>query len=90
MQAPVRQRVLRWFATRDYLDKDDARDMAHWANGGGFSFDASVRIEGHDRGALEWLASLDEQRLLYQLPKPRPDGSTVLTLAPLELIRRLA
>ena len=40
--------------------------------------------------ALERLQSLDEQRLLYRLPKPRPDGSTTLTLTPLEFIQRLA
>ncbi len=104
VQARVRQRILRWFATRGYLDKDDAREMAQWANGGGFSLDASVRSQGHDRAglerllrycarppfALERLESLDEQRLLYRLPKPRPDGCTALTLAPLEFIQRLA
>jgi len=66
--------------------------------------DASVRIEGHDRAglerllrycarppfALQRLESLDEQRLLYRLPKPRPDGCTALTLTPLEFIQRLA
>lgn len=78
MQARVRQRVLRWFATRGYLDKDDAKEMAAWSNGGGFSLDAAVRIEGHDRAglerllrycarppfALERLESIDAQRLL--------------------------
>ncbi len=78
--------------------------MAQWGNGGGFSVDASVRIEGHDRAglerllrycarppfALERLQALDEQRLLYRLPKPRPDGCTALTLSPLEFIQRLA
>jgi hypothetical protein len=100
----VRRRVLRWFARRGDLDKDDAREMGQWANGGGFSLDASVRIASHDRAglerllrycarppfALERLQALDEQRLLYQLPKPRPDGCTVLSLTPLELIQRLA
>jgi len=78
--------------------------MGQWKNGGGFSLDASVRIEGHDRAglerllrycarppfALERLESIDEQRLLYRLPKPRPDGPTALTLTPLEFIQRLA
>jgi hypothetical protein len=104
VQARVRRRVLRWFATRGYLDQDDAKEMVQWANGGGFSLDASVRIEGHDRAglerllrycarppfALERLQALDEQRLLYRLPKPRPDGCTTLTLTPLEFIQRLA
>jgi hypothetical protein len=78
--------------------------MAQWGNGGGFSVDASVRIEGHYRAglerllrycarppfALERLQALDEQRLLYRLPKPRPDGCAALTLTSLEFIQRLA
>jgi hypothetical protein len=98
VQARVRQRVFRWFARQGYLDRDDARDdvkeMGQWKNGGGFSLDASVCIEGHDRAALERLLrycarppfalerleSIDAERLLYRLPKPRPDGRTTLTL----------
>jgi hypothetical protein len=48
-------RVLRWFVRQGYLDKDDANDMAQWSNGGGFSADASVRIEADDRAGLERL-----------------------------------
>ena len=55
VQNRVLQRVLRWFANRGYLDKDHTREMAQWGNGGGFSVDASVRIEGHDRAGLERL-----------------------------------
>ncbi len=58
-----------------------------------------MRIEGHDRAglerllryyahppfALERLESIDAQRLLYRLPKPRPDGCTAVTLTPLKL-----
>jgi hypothetical protein len=104
VQTLVRKRVLRWFSRQSYLDRDDAKEMAQWGNGGGFSVDASVRIEGHDRAglerllrycarppfALERLEALDEQRLVYRLPKPRPDGCTALTLTPLEFIQRLA
>jgi hypothetical protein len=104
LHARVRQRVLRWFTKQGYLDPDDAQDMAQWANGGGFSLDASVRIEAHDRKGLERLLrycarpafaserleELDADRLLYHLPKPRPDGRTELLLSPLELIQRLA
>jgi hypothetical protein len=100
----VRQWVLRWFSTGGYLDKEDAKDMAEWANGGGFSLAALARIEGHNRAgmerllrdcarppfALERLEALDEQRLIDRFPKPRPDGRTSVTLAPLELIQRLA
>ncbi len=78
--------------------------MGQRDNGGGFSVDASVRIEADDRAglerllrccarppfALERLAAIDAQRLIYRLPKPGPDGRTELILSPLELIQRLA
>jgi hypothetical protein len=50
--AQVRGRVLPWFARPHLLDRDDARDMLTWANGG-FSLDASVCIAGQDRAGLE-------------------------------------
>ncbi len=104
VQARVRQRVLRWFARQGYLDKDDAKDMAEWHNDGGFSVDASVRIEADARAglerllrycarppfALERLEAIDGQRLMYHLPKAQPNGCTELILTPLELIDRLA
>ena len=31
-----------------------------------------------------------DQRLVYRLPKPRPDGQTVLYLTPLEFLDKLA
>jgi len=63
-----------------------ARDMAEWRNGGGFSVDASVRIEADDRAglerllrycarppfALERLEALDEQRFITEVPWLRP------------------
>jgi len=63
VQQQVRARVLRWFARAGHLDPADARDMTSWDHGGGFSLDASVRIEGHDRAGLE--------RLLHLPPSPR-------------------
>ena len=62
VQALVRQRVLRWFVRHGYLEKDDAKDMAQWRNGGGFSVDASVRIEVDDRARLETDDSCDISR----------------------------
>jgi hypothetical protein len=47
--------VLRWFARAGHLEAADARDMASWDLGGGFSLDASIRIEGPDRAGLERL-----------------------------------
>jgi hypothetical protein len=37
--------AFRWFARASGLDGADARDMAGWVHCGGFSVDASVRIE---------------------------------------------
>ncbi|HPU80190.1 transposase [Accumulibacter sp.] len=63
--------------------------MANWAHGGGFSIDASVRIEGTDRPglerllryyarpafALERLREIDAEHLVYESIKPGPGGS---------------
>ena len=40
--------------------------------------------------ALEQLEQVNEHQIIYQLPKPRRDGRTVLMLTPLELIDHLA
>jgi hypothetical protein len=104
VQQQVRARVLRWFARAGHLDPADARDMAGWHHGGGFSLDASVKIEGPDRSglerllrycarppfALERLEQLGDDQLVYRFAKPLPDGRTELRLTPLELIERLA
>ncbi len=47
--------LLRVFVRRGLLPADDARAMAHWEHGGGFSVDASVRIEAADRAGRERL-----------------------------------
>jgi hypothetical protein len=39
--------------------------------------------------ALERIERSDDERILYHLPKPTPEGCTRLTLTPLEFIRRL-
>ena len=49
MQQQARRRVLRWFARAGHLDPADARDMAGWDHGGGFSLDTSVRGPGPRR-----------------------------------------
>jgi hypothetical protein len=70
----------------------------------GFSLDAAVRVGAHDRAGLERLLRycarppfslerlelLDAERVVYRLPKPQRDGTTALTLTPLELIDQLA
>ena len=104
MQQQVRRRVLRWFARASHLDAADARDMASWDHGGGFSLDASIRVEGPDRAglerllrycarppvALERLEQLGEDALIYRFDQPQPDRRTQLRLTPLQLIERLA
>ena len=96
--------MLRWFARAGHLEPADARDMASWHHGGGFSLDASIRIDGPDRCglerllrycarppfALERLEQVGDNQLVYRFPKPQPDGSTQLRLTPVELIERLA
>jgi hypothetical protein len=99
----VRVRVLRWFARSGLIERDDIREMLAWENSG-FSLDAAVRVGAHDRAglerllrycarppfALERLELLDAERVVYRLPKPQRDGTTALSLTPLELIDHLA
>ena len=77
-------RVRRWFARAGHLDHADAHDMARWDHGGGFSLDARVRVDGHDRAglqrllrycarppfALERLEQLAHNQLVYRFPRP--------------------
>jgi Putative transposase len=55
VQARVRQQVLRACVRRGLLEHGDAEEMGGWDHGGGFSVDASVRIEGADQAGLERL-----------------------------------
>jgi hypothetical protein len=55
LEATVQRRVLRLFARRGLLDEADTDDMLGWQGSGGFSVDASVRIEGEDRAGIERL-----------------------------------
>jgi hypothetical protein len=55
VQANVRKRLLRAFVARGHLESHDAKDMAAYAHGGGFSVDAGVLIEAADRAGLERL-----------------------------------
>jgi len=55
VQQEARHRILRTFVTRKLIDANDAKDMASTAHGGGFSVDASVCIDAHDRAGLERL-----------------------------------
>ena len=104
VQACVRRRLLCSFVRRGLLPGNDARAMGQWEHDGGFSVDASVRIEAADRAgrerllrycarppfALDRLRELDPERLLYEATKPGPGGSGPLLLTPLQLLDRLA
>jgi hypothetical protein len=106
LQHTVRKRVLRHMVRHGLLESHDARDMLGWDHGGGFSLNASVRIEATDREGLERLIrycarppfALDRlhlvgdrsDQILYILPKPDPAGRTALRLSALELLDRLA
>ena len=105
VQAQVRERVLRLFKRRELLSPETVDAMREWGHEGGFSLNADVTVAAWDRSGLErlfrycarpifaserlqWIE--EDQRLVYRLPKPRPDGQTVLHLTPLEFLDKLA
>ena len=104
VQAAVRRRLLRSAQRRGLLSAVDAQVMAEWEHGGGFSVDAKVRIEAHERDglerllrycarpafALERLREIDPEHLVYESVKPGPGGSVSLMLTPMQLLDRLA
>jgi len=55
VQANVPKRILRAFVARGHIEACDAKDMAAYAHGGGFSVGAGVRIEAPDRAGQERL-----------------------------------
>ena len=106
LQHTIQKRVLRHFRRHSLLEPHEAEDMLTWDHGGGFSLDASVRIEATDREglerlirycarppfALERLHLVDgrSDQILYILPKTDPAGRTALRLSALEFLDRLA
>ena len=104
VQTRTRKRILRTFVRRGLIDQADAKEMAQWEHGGGFSVDASVCIEGNDRAglerllrycarppfALEHLHQHDAEHVVYHNPKPHQGGPRELVLTPLELIDKIA
>ena len=104
VQATVRRRLLKAAERRGVLAPEDAQAMAAWEHGGGFSVDAKVRIEAHERDglerllrycarpafALERLREIDPEHLVYESVKPGPGGSVSLMLTPMQLLDRLA
>jgi hypothetical protein len=47
------------------LEREDAAAMGAWDHGGGFSLDASVRVEAHDRQGLERLLLAQKRGVEY-------------------------
>jgi hypothetical protein len=104
VQAKVRRRLLRALTRRGVLEPEDAETMASWEHEGGFSVDASVRVEGADRlglerllrycarpaFALERLRELDAEHRVYERVKPGPCDSVRWMLTPLKRFERLA
>jgi len=100
----IRRRILRWLARHEILDEHSAEEMLAWEHQGGFSLDASTRIEGWDRQGLERLARYcarqpfslerleryDAERLVYRFPRTSPEGRNYLILTPFQLLFRLA
>ncbi len=100
----LRRRILRAMVRRNLIEEPVALDMAGWDYHGGFSLDASVRVESWDRLGLERLArycarppfsegrlSLEEpDTVVYTLARPDHQGRSFLTLTPVELIERLS
>lgn len=94
LEEVVRQRVLAVFERRAILDPETVANMRQWAHGG-FSLDATIRIEAWDRTGLERLLRYcarpvfaserlswekKHRRLLYRLPKARSDAKHALAL----------
>jgi hypothetical protein len=55
VESLVQKRILRYFRRHGLLDEIDAAGMLTWQGSGGFSVDASVRIEAEDRAGIERL-----------------------------------
>src|SRR3990172_8824096 len=85
VQEAVRGWVLDLFESDGLLDEEATANMRGWEHGGGFSLDATIRIEAWDRAGLERLLRYcarppfaserlcwdkRSQRVGYELPKP--------------------
>ena len=77
VQTQVRRRILRAFVRRGRIDAQTRKEMEAWDHGGGFSLDASVRIEADDRKGLE--------RLLRYCARPPFAGDRLEELDPQRL-----
>ena len=99
----VRKRIISYLVRHDYLSEYDAENMLEWEYNGGFSVDASVRIESYDRAGLEKLFrycsrppfALDrltvvQDKVVYSPPKKSNTGVPVLFMTPQEFLYKLS
>ena len=87
VQTDLRRRILRAFVGRGLLESLEAKEMLAYKHSG-FSVDAGVCIEAHDRAALERLLRYCA-RPPFAMERLRKEGAE-LHLTPLELIDRIA
>ena len=85
----VQLRVLRWFRRRGLLDPSTVADMRTWQGTGGFSVDASVRIEREDRAGLARLVRYCARGPLALERLHAPAGLEALTSPEACLVYRL-
>ncbi|MEX1258826.1 MAG: transposase [Gemmatimonadota bacterium] len=85
----VQHRVLRAFRSRGLLADDAAADMLAWQGTGGFSVDASVRIEADDRAGLERLVRYCARGPLALERLYAPGGIAALASPDARLVYRL-
>ena len=101
-QDKIHKRVLKLFARRSWIEKDEVKKMLNYENSG-FSLNAAVKIESWDREGLERLIrycarpcfASENLRwngpwLSYRLPKQSHTGKTFIQMDPLEFIDRIA
>jgi hypothetical protein len=85
----VQLHVLRWFTRRGLMDPSAVADMRTWRGTGGFSVDASVRIERKDRAGLERLVRYCARGPLALKRLHAPAGLEALTSPEARLVYRL-
>ena len=66
------------FLRRGLLSAQHAQVMAEWEHGGGFSVDAEVRIEAHERDGLEARWSGTSAGAVFLTEAPRLFGGSTL------------
>lgn len=101
-QEAIQKRVLKYFCTRKFYDKDEMAKMLTHENSG-FSLDASVKVQAFEADALERLIRycarppfksenirFNGPWINYRLPKPCHTGKTFIQLEPVEFIERIS